>query len=81
VEKVHVHASKTKKLLYLFLLISEKNLFENVKNKIDFPDVVSRKVNLIKSNETLLKNCPDLKQVKDINGNTVLGVKPQIMYS
>ena len=42
--------------------------------KIDFPDVISRKVNLIQSNEQLLANCPDLKQIKDINGSTGLNI-------
>ena len=41
--------------------------------KVDFPDVISRKINLIKSNSVLNSLCPDLEKVKDINGN--LGTK------
>lgn len=39
--------------------------------KIDFPDVINRKVNLIKSNEKLMSCCPNLTKIKDVNGNPV----------
>lgn len=39
------------------------------KKKIDFPDVVHRKFNLIKSNENLLSLCPGLVKLKEVNEN------------
>ena len=36
---------------------------------IDFPDVINRKINLIKSNEILLDHCPDLSLLNTTNGN------------
>jgi O-methyltransferase involved in polyketide biosynthesis len=37
--------------------------------EIDFPDVINRKINLIKSNEILFDQCPDLCLINNTNGN------------
>jgi O-methyltransferase involved in polyketide biosynthesis len=37
--------------------------------EIDFPEVINRKINLIKTNENLLCICPDLRQMNNINEN------------
>ena len=36
---------------------------------IDFPDVINRKLNLIKSNEILLNFCPDMSLLNSTNGS------------
>ncbi|RNA20898.1 tRNA wybutosine-synthesizing 4 [Brachionus plicatilis] len=45
--------------------------FDAALEHIDFPDVINRKISLIKNNQILSNMCQDLVQVKEINGNKV----------
>jgi O-methyltransferase involved in polyketide biosynthesis len=50
-----------------FRLKSQNKLEQTLFIEIDFPDVVKRKLNLIKSNERLFEMCPDLTQIATVN--------------
>ena len=53
--------------VHLQMLKIDLIFFINI--KIDFPDVINRKINNIIKNENLLSLCPDLTKIQDINGN------------
>ncbi len=46
--------------------------------EIDFPDVISRKINLINANESLHNLCPDLTKISAINDN--FGKYPNLIF-
>lgn len=52
-----------------FRLKNQNRLFNTLFIEIDFPDVIKRKVNLIKNNENLYSLCPDLKVIQEQHEN------------